>query len=120
MIRSGLCSSTYRESPSCPVLFAAVAHPCLSGPIIDAGARPPARPPFPVPRNFPFHVEGSGSHTSILMSESLLGMDVASTRQNAGRFAYGDGPPVGAGGKPGGGGGGGGGTYAPGATISAS
>src|SRR2546425_698473 len=98
MIFSGLCSRMYRESPSCPVLFAEVAHPWRKGLIIAAGARPPARPPLPVPRNLPFHVAGSGSHTSILMSESLLGMDVARTRQNAGRLAYGEGPPVGAGG----------------------
>src|SRR5262245_48701269 len=44
----------------------------------------PWNPPPPVPRNRPFHVF-SGSHTSILMAESGLGVSVAVTRQNAGR-----------------------------------
>jgi hypothetical protein len=37
----------------------------------------------------PFHVALSGSHTSILMSESLDGVNVAATLQNAGSAAYG-------------------------------
>src|ERR1044071_55034 len=45
----------------------------------------PANPPLPSPRYLPFHPE-SGSHTSILISESLAGFRVAATRQNAGRF----------------------------------
>src|ERR1041384_3067072 len=45
----------------------------------------PAKPPLPCPRYLPFHPV-SGSHTSILMSESLAGLRVAATRQNAGRF----------------------------------
>jgi hypothetical protein len=36
----------------------------------------------------PFHAADSGSHTSILISESLVGRVVAATRQNAGRFLY--------------------------------
>jgi hypothetical protein len=40
-----------------------------------------------VPRNLPFHPL-SGSHTSILMLESELGVSVAVTRQNGGR------PPI--------------------------
>src|SRR6266853_5357782 len=45
----------------------------------------PAKPPLPSPRYFPFQPV-SGSHISILMSESLAGLIVAVTRQNAGRF----------------------------------
>src|SRR4029077_10334544 len=45
----------------------------------------PANPPLPSPRYLPFH-PASGSHTSILISESLAGLSVAVTRQNAGRF----------------------------------
>src|SRR6478672_3798806 len=45
----------------------------------------PANPPFPTPRYLPFQ-PASGSHTSILISESLPGLIVAATRQNAGRF----------------------------------
>jgi hypothetical protein len=43
----------------------------------------PWKPPPPVPRNRPFHVV-SGSHTSILIAESDVGVSVAVTRQNAG------------------------------------
>src|SRR5262245_56029539 len=68
----------------------------------------PAQPPLPTARSFPFHVTGracppaasaaaaaaaaslagagSGSHTSILMFESLDGLSVAAIRQNAGRL----------------------------------
>src|SRR5690348_11261639 len=56
----------------------------------------PANPPLPSPRYFPFHPE-SGSQTSILISESLAGLRVAATRQNAGR------PLTAAAGTPGGG-----------------
>src|SRR3954468_22453438 len=52
----------------------------------------PAQPPFPTAWNLPFQ-PFVGSHTSILMSESVLGVSVAATRQNDGRFAYGLAPP---------------------------
>src|SRR6185436_8994507 len=42
--------------------------------------------------NLPFQAEGAGSHTSILISESLEGRIVAATRQNAGRSRYGTSP----------------------------
>src|SRR5262245_1514362 len=45
----------------------------------------PAKPPLPCPRYFPFQPV-SGIQTSILISESLAGLMVACTRQNAGRF----------------------------------
>src|SRR5580704_12895424 len=56
-----------------------------SGPA--ATAAPPPSPPFPVPRNLPFHFPATGSQTSTLISESLDGASVACTRQNAGRSA---------------------------------
>src|SRR5688572_783265 len=43
----------------------------------------PAKPPLPTPWNLPFQ-PANGNHTSILMSESLDGLNVAATRQNAG------------------------------------
>src|SRR2546423_1706127 len=45
----------------------------------------PAKPPLPCPRYLPFQPV-SGSHISILMSESLAGVMTVVTRQNAGRF----------------------------------
>src|SRR5438874_13828802 len=45
----------------------------------------PFHPPFPLASKFPFHVAASGSHNSILMTESGDGFIVAATRQNAGR-----------------------------------
>src|SRR5262250_809237 len=47
----------------------------------------PVQPPFPTAINFPFHPE-TGIQTSILMSESVVGLMVAATRQNAGRVLY--------------------------------
>src|ERR1700722_949017 len=44
----------------------------------------PAHPPLPTAWSFPFH-PAAGSHISIWMSESLVGLSVAATRQNAGR-----------------------------------
>src|SRR5579863_6013499 len=38
--------------------------------------------------NLPFHAADGGSQISILISESLVGLMVAATRQNAGRFLY--------------------------------
>src|SRR5690242_16750350 len=49
----------------------------------------PAHAPLPTDCRFPFHrFSGapSGSHTSILISESATGASVAATRQNAGRL----------------------------------
>src|ERR1700733_13038420 len=45
----------------------------------------PDQPPLPTPWNLPFQ-PSTGSQTSILMSESLLGRRVAATRQKAGRL----------------------------------
>src|SRR6476469_671347 len=54
----------------------------------------PSHPPFPVPSNFPFQLD-AGSQTSNLISESLVGRDVALTRQNAGRVLKSTGGPMG-------------------------
>src|SRR5688572_3452998 len=43
----------------------------------------PASPPLPTPWNLPFQL-ASGNHTSIFMSESPDGLNVAVTLQNAG------------------------------------
>src|SRR5215510_7296058 len=59
----------------------------------------PSQPPFPVPSNFPLQFD-AGSQTSKLISESLVGRDVALTRQNAGRVLKSTGGPMG---TPGGG-----------------
>ena len=47
----------------------------------------PAQPPLPTDWSLPFHPE-KGSQTSILISESLEGLSVAATRQNAGSLPY--------------------------------
>src|SRR5262249_38785532 len=53
----------------------------------------PAHAPLPTAWSFPFHPpppavdEAAGSQTSTLISESLDGVSVAATRQNAGRLA---------------------------------
>ncbi len=46
----------------------------------------PAKPPLPGTTNLPFQA-AAGIQSSILMSESLDGLSVAATRQNAGRSA---------------------------------
>ena len=43
----------------------------------------PLNAPLPTAMNFPFQ-PAAGSQTSILMSESCVGFNVAATRQNAG------------------------------------
>jgi hypothetical protein len=49
--------------------------------------RLPVNAPFPTAWSFPFH-PSAGIQTSTLMSESLEGVSVAATRQNAGSAAY--------------------------------
>ncbi len=50
----------------------------------------PDQPPFPLASRFPFQPV-AGIQSSILISESLEGLSVAATRQNAGRSSK-DGP----------------------------
>src|SRR5688572_27043422 len=52
----------------------------------------PFHPPLPTAWNLPFQ-PAAGSHTSILMSDSFVGVSVAATRQNAGRSAKALAPP---------------------------
>src|SRR5271154_5629185 len=47
----------------------------------------PAKPPFPCPRNFPFQPL-IGIQISTLISESGVGLSVATTRQKAGATLY--------------------------------
>ncbi len=63
---------------------------CANGGVPEPDARgqalysiDPAKPPFPTPLNVPFQIE-AGIHTSIPMSKSLVGVNVAAMRQNAG------------------------------------
>ena len=64
----------------------AVAYPAATAAASAAYEMLPAHPPLPTAWNFPFHPD-AGSQTSILMSESLDGVSVAATRQNAGSVA---------------------------------
>src|SRR5271165_90836 len=48
----------------------------------------PANPPLPMPCSLPFQPV-SGIHTSILISESVVGLAMTTTRQNAGTPLYG-------------------------------
>src|SRR5712692_2277937 len=52
----------------------------------------PAHAPLPTDWSLPFQPD-AGNHTSILMSESLVGVSVAATRQNSGNCANGFEPP---------------------------
>src|SRR5579862_9730710 len=62
----------------------------------------PPNPPLPVPRSLPFHPD-AGIQTSILISESLVGVAVAAIRQNAGRsLKFGGRAPGNPAGDPGG------------------
>src|SRR5438093_7570113 len=70
--------------PTCPVSVDAVAYPRRSAPASVRYEIVPAHPPLPTAWSLPFQTD-AGSHTSILMSESLDGVNVAATRQNAGR-----------------------------------
>src|ERR1700747_149976 len=47
----------------------------------------PAEPPEPSPRKTPFHVPAGGIQTSKLMSDWLVGVAGAETRQKGGRLA---------------------------------
>src|SRR6516164_1057973 len=72
--------------PAWPVSVDAAAYPRLSAVASAPYEIVPAQPPLPTPSNFPFHPD-DGIQTSILISESLDGFSVASTRQKAGRLA---------------------------------
>src|ERR1051326_3137212 len=80
--------------PACPVSVEAAAYPCVTASTRAPYEMAPLQPPLPTAMNFPFQPV-AGIHTSILMSESLLGTRVALTRQNAGRSRMGPRPPGG-------------------------
>jgi hypothetical protein len=64
------------------VFVPAVAYPWETATPIERKSISPANPPLPWPRNFPFHPP-PGIQTSILTSESALGVAFTTTRQNA-------------------------------------
>ena len=64
----------------------AAAYPLRRLVASPAGAIAPAKPPLPGTTNLPFQPD-AGIHSSILMSESRLGLIDAATRQNAGSSA---------------------------------
>src|SRR5882672_10484704 len=70
--------------PACTVSVLAVAYPCASAAASAGYTMTPAQAPLPTDCRLLFHPE-AGIHTSILMSESSVGLRVAWTRQNAGR-----------------------------------
>src|SRR6187402_3942639 len=81
---SGWPCPNFTSSPECPVSVLAVAYPRRRAVAIAVYEIDPWYPPFPTPWNLPFHAPTGGIHTSNLISESLVGRAVASTRQNAG------------------------------------
>src|SRR5215510_8219082 len=84
---SGWPSAKSPLLPTCPVSVPAPAKPDATAAASAAYGIEPAHPPFPTASNLPFQ-PAAGNQTSILMSESLVGVSVAVTRQNAGSFAY--------------------------------
>ena len=97
---SGWPSANAAVFPTWPVSVPAVAYPATTALASAAYGTLPFHPPLPTAWNFPFQPE-EGSHTSTLMSESLDGVSVAVTRQNAGSLANTVAGPPGAG-APGG------------------
>src|SRR2546428_4161369 len=75
-------------SPTCRVRVRAPAYPAATAPASAGYGIVPAHPPLPTAKNLPFHPD-AGSQISVLMSESLLGVNVAVTRQKAGRLPNG-------------------------------
>src|SRR5437867_5322337 len=74
--------------PTWPVSVPAPAYPALTAPASAGYGIVPAHPPLPTAKNLPFHPD-AGNQISVLMSESLLGVNVAVTRQKAGRLPNG-------------------------------
>src|SRR2546426_12578878 len=81
-------SSGNGEPPSWPVSLPGVAKPPRSVLAISVNGIEPPMPPVPFPWKLPFQPV-AGIHTSILISDSLVGFRVAVTRQKAGRFLNG-------------------------------
>src|ERR1700741_169691 len=72
------------SSPVWPVSVLAPAYPRRSPAALAVYPIAPEYPPLPTPSSLPFHASTGGIQTSNLISESLVGRAVASTRQNAG------------------------------------
>ena len=85
---SGCSKAKVPLPPVCPVSVELVAYPRRSASRSCGYPMAPAHPPVPIALNLPFQ-PSTGSHTSILILESLVGFTVAATRQNGGRSAYG-------------------------------
>src|SRR5438552_2568058 len=76
-------SASLLDDGAVPMSLPATANPACSPEIIAGmeSATVPAYPPLPVPSKRPFHV-AVGIHSSMLISESELGVSVALTLQN--------------------------------------
>src|SRR4051794_26492197 len=83
-IFSGCPCPNFMSSPVWPVSVLATAYPRRSPVAIAVYPIAPEYPPLPTPSNLPFQASAGGIQTSNLISESLVGRAVASTRQNAG------------------------------------
>src|SRR5215831_12384448 len=87
----------FGSPPVCPVSVLTVTYPAASAVAIAGYEMLPAHAPLPTACSLPFQrvpVSGpaevpshAGSQTSILISESDVGVNVAAIRQNGGRFA---------------------------------
>src|SRR3954468_21312968 len=91
-IFSGCPCPNFMSSPVWPVSVLATAYPRRSPVAIAVSPIPPEYPPLPTPSNLPFQASAGGIQTSNLISESLVGRAVASTRQNAGSVIAADAP----------------------------
>src|SRR5690349_14220919 len=80
---SGWPSANSALDPSWPRSHIADAYPRASPAPKADGLIEPVQPPFPLASSLPFHPD-TGSQTSIRISESLLGRNVAWTRQKEG------------------------------------
>src|SRR6266404_8219245 len=83
---SGCPSAKLPLPPVCPVSVPAVAYPRRTAAASAPAPMAPDHPPLPLAWNLPFQAASvAGIHTSILISESLDGRNVAATRHDAGR-----------------------------------
>lgn len=77
-----------------PVSVETVAYPLANAVLIAGYAIDPLNAPLPTACNLPFQPD-AGSHTSMLMAESGVGVSVAATRQKAGTARVGAASPGG-------------------------
>src|ERR1700730_3537834 len=81
--RSG-CKENDQLLPVCPLSLDIVAYSRWIAFAISENVIAPADPPEPSPRKIPFQVPAGGIHTSKLMSDWLVGVAIAATRQKVG------------------------------------